>query len=104
MLMSVSPLYQYKMLSDTQGLNRQDHRFGALPPHPASFLPSLGGYVDVTPNRACPFAWGAGAVLTQSLWFGSLSLFEKKLQDQCAVAGGVGSQLGSKGAWGEKHP
>lgn len=39
--------------------------------------------------------------LLQGLRFGSLSPSEKKLEDQCAVAGGVGSQRRSEGAWGE---
>lgn len=52
-------------------------------------LPSLCGYVDVTHSTARLFA--RGAALTQGLRFGSLSLSKKKLQDQCAVAGGFGS-------------
>lgn len=35
--------------------------------------------MDVTPSRAHPFARGTGAVLGQSLRFGSLSLSKKKL-------------------------
>lgn len=63
--------------------------------------PSLGGCVDVTHARVRPSAQGMGIELLQSLWSGSLSLSKRKLQDQCAVAGGFASQLGSKGAWGE---
>lgn len=53
----------------------------------------------MTHSTARPFA--RGAALTQGLRFGSLSLSKRKLQDQCAVAGGFGSQLGSKEDWGE---